>query len=150
MKKNLLDGDTVQETIARVKALQDTSKAGWGEMEVTEMLRHCNLTSIEILHGKGEIRKSSLKQLLMKFLALHVVPKFPKNIKGSAKHDAKGKATVQQFGEEKEKLIKALQEFAVRKSSFQIMHPVFGNLTTRQWGTATWMHIDHHLRKFGV
>ena len=29
-------------------------------------------------------------------------------------------------------------------------HPAFGRLTHHQWGVVTAMHIDHHLRQFGV
>jgi hypothetical protein len=29
-------------------------------------------------------------------------------------------------------------------------HPLFGPLTTTQWGQLTWKHLDHHLRQFGV
>jgi hypothetical protein len=29
-------------------------------------------------------------------------------------------------------------------------HPVFGKLTKEQWSKATWKHIDHHLKQFGV
>jgi hypothetical protein len=30
------------------------------------------------------------------------------------------------------------------------LHPVFGRLTKENWSKATWKHLDHHLRQFGV
>ena len=29
-------------------------------------------------------------------------------------------------------------------------HPVFGRLSGREWGRICWMHLDYHLRQFGV
>jgi hypothetical protein len=29
-------------------------------------------------------------------------------------------------------------------------HPLFGPLTRREWGVATYKHTDHHLRQFGA
>lgn len=29
-------------------------------------------------------------------------------------------------------------------------HPVFGPLSGREWGRICWMHLDYHLRQFGV
>jgi hypothetical protein len=29
-------------------------------------------------------------------------------------------------------------------------HPLFGSLTWREWGVATYKHADHHLRQFGA
>jgi hypothetical protein len=30
------------------------------------------------------------------------------------------------------------------------VHPLFGPLTWREWGVATYKHADHHLRQFGA
>ena len=30
------------------------------------------------------------------------------------------------------------------------VHPVFGRLSGREWGMICWMHLDYHLRQFGV
>ena len=29
-------------------------------------------------------------------------------------------------------------------------HPFFGYMTTEEWDTLQWKHLDHHLRQFGV
>ena len=29
-------------------------------------------------------------------------------------------------------------------------HPLFGPMTWREWGVATYKHTDHHLRQFGA
>jgi hypothetical protein len=30
------------------------------------------------------------------------------------------------------------------------VHPLFGRLSFREWGVATYKHMDHHLRQFGA
>jgi hypothetical protein len=30
------------------------------------------------------------------------------------------------------------------------VHPLFGRLSFREWGVATYKHTDHHLRQFGL
>ena len=30
------------------------------------------------------------------------------------------------------------------------VHPLFGRLSFREWGVATYKHTDHHLRQFGA
>jgi hypothetical protein len=30
------------------------------------------------------------------------------------------------------------------------IHPLFGRLSFREWGVATYKHTDHHLRQFGA
>lgn len=29
-------------------------------------------------------------------------------------------------------------------------HPLFGPMTWREWGVATYKHADHHLKQFGA
>jgi len=150
MKKNLLDHVVVAEIIARVQKLNHTSKAQWGLMNATEMLYHCNLANRQILDGDMEYRPTTFKQSILRFLSLNVVPQFPQNRKGAARNDTKGTITPDQFENQKKQFIKTIAEFAHHTTPIELTHPAFGNLTTRQWGVAAWMHMDHHLRQFGV
>jgi hypothetical protein len=119
-------------------------------MEVTEMLRHCNLANRQILEGAIGYKKTSLKQRAIGFLCLYILPKFPRNIKGPAAIETRNKIAADQFEQEKKLFIETMKKFAERKDPIQLTHPAFGNLTTKQWGRSTWMHMDHHLRQFGV
>jgi hypothetical protein len=58
-------------------------------------------------------------------------------------------------GEEKnfEKERGALIEMVNRFTEINITgehHPVFGKITKENWSKATWKHLDHHLKQFGV
>ncbi len=54
-----------------------------------------------------------------------------------------------EFENDKNELIKLVEGFNAPALTNQ-PHPVFGKLTKEQWSKATWKHLDHHLRQFGV
>lgn len=150
MKKNLLNKTAAAEIIDRVQALQQHAPAAWGEMNATEMLYHCNLANTQILEGTQAYRKSSFKQYLLRFLSLYIVPKFPKHMKGAPVNDTKDRIPATRFEEQRQQFIDIVSRFAGRQQPIQLVHPAFGYINTKQWGVAAWMHMDHHLRQFGV
>ncbi len=150
MKKNLLDKGVAQQIIIRAGALSADSKNKWGEMNVTEMLFHCNLANEQIFDEEMEYRTPTIKQRLLKVLSLYVVPVFPKNMRGAKRNDTKGRININLFEEQKQKFVYLINRFPEHPLPITLIHPAFGYLTTRQWGIAAWMHIDHHLRQFGV
>lgn len=136
--------------IARVNRLQVHSRPKWGIMNATEMLLHCNICNNQVLSGNIPYRKSTLKQRLLRIIALYLAPSFPKNLKTEPDNDTKGKIGPDQFEVQKELFIQTMKQFATRKEPIALTHPAFGNLNTTQWGIAEWKHTDHHLRQFGV
>lgn len=150
MKKNILHESTIQEIIDRSKSLQPTDRARWGTMTVAEMLRHCTLANRQILHGELSIQAPTLKQRMIGFLCLYVLPAFPKNIRGAESIDTKGKVRTDEFETVREDFIRTISMFRSPLLPFRGTHPAFGNLTTAEWGKSIWMHMDHHLRQFGA
>jgi len=57
--------------------------------------------------------------------------------------------TEKDFEKEKAILIELVNNFAETNLQGE-QHPVFGKLTKHNWSKATWKHLDHHLRQFGV
>lgn len=150
MKRNLLNKEAARQMITRVAALQKDAKPKWGIMNATEMLLHCNLCNNQVLEGKIPYQKSTIKQQLLRIIALYMAPNFPKNLKTEPDNDTKGKIGSDQFEAQKQLFIETVQRFAERKEPITLTHPAFGNLNTTQWGIAEWKHTDHHLRQFGV
>lgn len=150
MKKNLLNKAAALEIAARAEKLEPTFKSLWGEMNVTEMLAHCNQANIQVLEKDMEYKAPTNEQKFFKILSLYVVPRFPKNIKSPLKNDTAGKIDESRFREEKAKFIEIIHRFPLHSKRITLVHPFFGPLTNIQWGIATWKHMDHHLRQFGV
>jgi hypothetical protein len=150
MKKNIFEPHVLDEIKMRVQVLKPLSVAQWGTMNASEMLHHCSESLKQIMHANAVQRPSSIKQNLLRFVFLRILSKFPKGAATRKDLDVK-KSTlvVSDFEQELQQFISRLEVFGMQEKIFA-MHPYFGNLTRRQWGIFTWMHIDHHLRQFGV
>ena len=146
-----MDPSAAKEITERANKLEPTLKPLWGGMTVAEMLHHCNLAIKEILEGKPDNAIPTLKQRTLKFLFLKVIPTFPKNAGTPKRFDIKkSQLALASFDLELERFKHLVTTFSNHPQSIEVTHPVFGKLTTRQWGVFTWMHLDHHLRQFKV
>ena len=150
MKKTLLDFNAVNELVVRVENLTAGTPGRWGKMNATEMLLHCTLADQFILEDKSPFQMQTFKQRVITKLCLYILPLFPKNSKGPLRFNATGKINDPQFEEQKKQFINTLLRFPVHNKAFTSIHPGMGFLTTEEWGAVAWMHMDHHLRQFGV
>lgn len=151
MKKDIFEPVVKDELVNRVNCLTENSKAGWGVMNVAEMMHHCSdgLKNLLVAHTSG--KPESLKQKILRFLFLYIVPRYPKNAKTFPHLDIKkNNIAAGIFEKEKQELIANLNNFQQYKGQINFLHPNFGYMNRKQWGIMTWMHLDHHLRQFGV
>jgi hypothetical protein len=151
MEKSLFNLAVAKELQERCGKLNSHSAALWGSMTVTEMLHHCNKATEAILSSKPTERNSTAKQKLLKFLFLYIFKKFPKNANAPERFNVKKRQLqTQDFETELKEFSSLITQFTQHKQPINATHPVFGNLNTREWGRFTFMHLDHHLRQFGV
>ena len=151
MRKNLLDKICSEAMIDRVQNLQADSTPRWGKMTATEMLRHCNLVHAQLLAPAAPThKKTSLRQYLLRWVGLYMLPRYPKGTQTPRQFRTKGTVDTAAFEIEKQAFIDSLRRFALHNKPIAHWHPYFGNLSTAQWGLTSWKHTDHHLRQFGV
>lgn len=151
MQKNLLNKEVAETAIARVQKLAPATKARWGKMTATEMLLHLNKVHEQLLSPAAPSpKKTTLKQWLLRWLVLYILPKYPRGAKTPRPFNTKNTIDEAAFEAQKEHCIQLLQRFAQHREPIQHYHPYFGALTTTQWGQSSWKHADHHLRQFGV
>jgi len=146
--KNLFDPAVKQEIINRINQLSPASKAVWGKMNVSQMLAHLQLP-IAIAYGTHQPKGSFLLRLIGPLFKSKLWDESP--YKQSLPTDPTFIMTGNEKDFEKEKA--ALLEMVNRFTNSAVAgerHPVFGKLTKENWSKATWKHIDHHLRQFGV
>jgi hypothetical protein len=150
MKKDIFNQEITSEIVERVNKLHPSSPASWGSMNVNEMMHHCSSSLQHIMHAKPVDRKATLKQKALRLLFLYFIPKFPQGAPTRKDIDIKKSGIIaDDFETEKERFISLLNLFAMQQKIYAF-HPTFGNLTHKQWGIFTWMHMDHHLRQFNV
>ena len=146
--KNLFDASVKHEMIERINKLTQDSKAVWGKMNVAQMLAHVQ-KPIEIALGTHQPKGSFLLRLIGPLFKSKLWDEKP--YKKSLPTDPTFVMTGVDKGFEKEK--KQLLEMVNRFTETSIesdQHPIFGKLTKENWSKATWKHLDHHLKQFGV
>lgn len=146
--KNLFDPAVKQEIIARINKLTPQSQRQWGKMNAAQMLAHVQLP-IRIAYGTHQPKGSFLLRLIGPLFKSKLwdekpykqsLPTDPTFIMtGSEKH----------FEKEKAELLDLINRFN-EATIIGEKHPIFGKLTKENWSKATWKHLDHHLRQFGV
>ncbi len=149
MGKTLLNEKNANLLLLRAKALSSDSTGSWGSMSVTDMLYHCNTINNAILQGKKTGQKPTLKQRLLKILALRLLRQFPKGVNTNPKFLRSENDQIA-FSEEQKRFAETLLRFANYTDDITGKHPLFGSLNTKEWRRFVWMHTDHHLRQFGV
>ena len=148
MRSILNKGDR-KEIDGRVRSLSVSSTGRWGTMDVTAMLQHLRLSARMTL---GELPVPSAKKRVfqvfpLKHLILYVFP-FPKGAPTAPELKPSVAASLE---EERAAVLELLERIGTGpREGAGPDHPLFGRLTWREWGVATYKHVDHHLRQFGA
>ena len=149
-----LDNEKIKiETRRRVENLRAASERRWGTMTANEMI--CHLA--DAFRGVwGEIEAESygnvFHRTLMKW-AFFMLPAIPvKNYPTSPEIDQRiGGTKPVEFERDKKILLGLFDKFTSDKwDETTLTHPAMGKLTRHQWHRWAYLHMDHHLRQFGV
>lgn len=146
--KNLFDPAVKQETIDRINKLTPHTKQLWGKMNVAQMLAHVQ-KPIGIAFGTHKPKGSFLLRLLGPLLKSRLWDENPyrQNLPTDPTFVMFG--IEKDFEKEKSILLNMINNFN-NETIVGENHPVFGKLTKENWSKATWKHLDHHLKQFGV
>jgi len=133
----------------RIGSLTSASMPRWGKMDAHDMLAHLKHSALMALGelpvaGKG---KRAFQVFPLKHLILHVVP-FPKGAPTAPELLVADSAPVDAIRDELVTLIERIG--AGPREGYGSVHPLFGRLSFKEWGVATYKHTDHHLRQFGA
>ena len=133
----------------RIVNVTSASVPRWGQMDAQAMLTHLRLSALMAL---GELPVACKSKRLFqvfpfKHLILHVAP-FPKGAPTAPELLAPDASQVEAIQSD---LVSLMERMArgPREGNGPV-HPLFGRLSRREWGVATYKHADHHLRQFGA
>jgi hypothetical protein len=146
--KNLFNASEKEAILKRINQLTPTSKALWGKMDAAQMLAHLQLP-INTAYGKHIPKGSFMLRLigpLFKSMLWNNKP-WKESLPTDPTFITTG--TTPDFEKEKPKLVELIKQFSP-DALVSERHPIFGKFTKDNWSLATWKHIDHHLRQFGV
>ncbi len=147
--RSILNERDRAEIESRLRSLSVSSAARWGTMDVAKMLKHLHLSARMTLGELPVVAKNKrvFQTFPLKHLILYVLP-FPKGAPTAAELKPIDAAS---FEEERAAVLELLERIGTGPGEGAGPdHPLFGPLTWREWGVATYKHADHHLKQFGA
>ena len=135
--------------LQRLGSVTSASGPRWGRMDAQAMLTHLRLSALMALGELPVANKSkrAFQVFPIKHLILHVAP-FPKGAPTAPELLVPDAASVDDIRSELVSLVDRIG--AGPREGDGPVHPLFGRLSFREWGVATYKHTDHHLRQFGA
>jgi hypothetical protein len=144
---NKSDNDAL---IKRINLLNEDTKPLWGKMNASQMLSHCQ-APIDVAFGDLKLKGNFI---------MRIIGGLFKNKILNSKHFKKNSPTVKEFirdndcefEQAKSELIQKISKFAVvgHESIKNTKHPFFGDMSLQEWDKLQSMHLNHHLKQFGV
>lgn len=148
---------------ARIDRLRPDSARRWGTMSATAMVCHVTdhlrmaLGDLAIEPAPLEVRIRGRRLPLgrgmlwlrpVRTLMVHWLP-WPKGWVGAPPETLR--TTPGEWADDIRDLLEMIERAGGRNPAERWgAHPVFGRLSGREWGRICWMHLDYHLRQFGV
>ncbi|MFS8086569.1 MAG: DUF1569 domain-containing protein [Acidobacteriota bacterium] len=129
------------------------SQKSWGTMTPHQMICHLN-DSFKAGTGEKEVGSSTsfLSRTLVKWLALYLPIPWPHGVATRPEMDQnRGGTQPLEFRRDLMDLETLIERFSQRQRDFEWhRHPLFDEMSDRDWWRWGYLHVDHHLRQFGV
>lgn len=150
--KMLSDPVCLNETVARLGKMRADLTRRWGRMNAHQMVCHLADSFLGVM-GRRPIGAAA-KEFgpLMKWAALYLPVQWPKGVPTMPEVDQEkfGTAPVA-FQTDLRQALALTEEFAREPRDFNFApHPMFKQMTYKEWMRWGYLHTDHHLRQFGV
>jgi hypothetical protein len=148
--KSIFDKKIREAVIARIDLLNEDCKAKWGEMSVTQAVRHCSLCEA-YYYGGVKVKRSFLGRIFgqtaIKSLLKDEATELKRNAPTSPQF--KVREDLRDLEVEKQQWKSLVERYETYREE-KFVHWFFGNMTKAQLGQFIYKHCDHHLRQFGV
>ena len=146
--KYLFEPAVKQEIITRINKLTPETPRQWGKMNVAQMLAHLQIP-MGVALGTNTVKGNWLMKLILPLFKKKLYDETPWKQGLPTDKSFIMTGLDKDFNAEKKLLLEKINQFS-ESAIVGEKHPVFGKLTKENWSKATWKHIDHHLKQFGV
>ena len=136
----------------RLDRLTPGSRRRWGQLTPAGLLAHLVFT-FEMGCGLQHVEDDStwFTRTVVRWVACHLLRRFPR---GKVKLDPQFTPAPQgDFAAERARLDQAMEAFldeVERHSTRTLIHPAFGPITLEYSTRVQGIHMDHHLKQFGL
>jgi hypothetical protein len=138
----------------RLRQITPGSQRQWGKMTPHQMICHLN-DSFKSVIGERELngdKSNLLTRSVVRWLALYAPLKWPHGVPTMPENDQEqGGTPPEDFQRDLDALVLMIDRVTRAEKDFQWRrHPLFAEMSERDWMRWAFLHVDHHLRQFGV
>jgi hypothetical protein len=142
-----------REILRRLRELRPESGRRWGRMSAHQMV--CHLTdSFRMATGQRPVTHATgvFQRTILKWIALYLPVRWPPGILTRPEVDQElGGTRPVDFAADVAELEALIDVVTMRTRDFHWqVHPIFGRMSEAAWLRWAYLHMDHHLRQFGV
>lgn len=140
------------ELIDRLRLVRPDSVRRWGRMSAHQMICHSR-DAIRMAIGEMAVSDATslAQRTLVKWIALRLPFRWPAGIATRPELDPfAGGAPPIDFDADVAELARLLDRCTAPGCMAGRVHPIFGPLSEAEWLRWSYLHLDHHLRQFGV
>jgi hypothetical protein len=149
----LLDGAVKRRVEVRVRQLRPDSVRQWGRMTPHQAICHLNDSFKLALNERPAAPIDWPLRAVIRFIALDVPLQWAKGrIKTAPEAEQGGGGTPPvEFELDRGELLALMERFcSAGDDQYCPTHPIFGRMSARHWRRWAYLHMDHHLRQFGL
>ena len=145
-------GDRVN-LVARIRTISPESVGIWGRMSAHQMMCHL-ADAFRMATGEKPVRihANAFNRTILKGLVLYLPARWPRGIPTSPEIDQeRGGTKLGEFATDVAQVEALLEVVVVPTTNLDgTPHPMFGKMSRADWLRWGYLHVDHHLRQFGV
>jgi hypothetical protein len=148
--KSLFDKAVAEELKQRMEKLSSETPRLWGKMNPAQMFAHVSV-GMEVSLGDRIMRQSWLGKLIGKLAKAKMLSGKPigKNLPTDKAYLMKDDRDLDVERQRLAGLIDRFQAGGPERCT-KGPHSFFGEMTPDEWSALNYLHLDHHLRQFGV
>jgi len=140
------------EIVRRLKLVRPDCTRRWGRMSPHQMVCHLSDAFRHVTRQKAASPATSLVQsTVIKWLALYVPLTWPRGVPTRPEMDQEIEGTKPgDFATDLAELESLLEAVTTARNREWPAHPLFGQMSESAWMRWAYLHVDHHLRQFGL
>jgi hypothetical protein len=141
------------EIIRRLKMVRPDCSRRWGRMSAHQMVCHLSDAFRLVTHQKAASPATGIVQsTLIKWIALYVPFRWPQGVPTRPEMDQEIEGTKPgDFAADLADLESLLERITIMDKDYDWpAHPIFGRMSESAWKRWAYLHVDHHLRQFGL
>lgn len=141
------------EIVQRLRRLQPDSARRWGRMSAHQMVCHLSDAFRMVTRQKTASPATGFVQsTVIKWFALYVPLPWPRGYPTRPEMDQEvGGTAPAQFAADLAELESLVESVSNAGKDYEWpAHPIFGPMSESAWMRWAYLHVDHHLRQFGL